>query len=1088
MKRLIYALLMVLCISSVCLAEDYIKLGIESVPANTTVDIPFLIKRECPEPALIKGASNGFEVISTGTITWTWQDADQYPESSVDWDLGGFQVHSEFDGVSPDYFFTGGAAIGAGMPVIAEDEPYFWVRLDIGTGDGEICIDSSFVEPSATWRWVNLTCGEGGDPDRPLFVDHNGSDTYHPICLTVEHVCTPPTITGTPPGDELTTSQCSSITWTFNADPGDLDGIPATPLTWDVVSGPGAFSVPGEYSCGPLAPGTHQVEIQVENTCGGTDVYTFDVVSEDMDQQITNCTEAPPKIAGGEAYDFQFTTNEPCDPDQHFEITYYNPFIVHPPTIDDAGNFHWLTDASEAMPPPFTFEIRVLDASSYQTCEFSVRVVEAPDFYLKDCASDDGYPESSGCDPFWDFYYEHGIGNMPPPHGRKLLLGNWNTLVTTLRNRGGEGDESELDNTARVFAYWIECSSNLKWPMGNERRIINDPSHGYDSEAPTNYIQEVVKPWDTHKIYWEWLAPAIGEVVPGTHHLCIGFVINPASEPEGLTSPTFDYDNTDGRFHSVDRNNIAQINLEPITRSGGGPKGTKSTEELSVPVWNFSDEPITVIPQVDIITLGDGWSVDMDQTDSLYVPADTCVFVDLAVNIPGQAPDNDSSIIDFKVIDSEQYETVGGVRFEIRIDNDAPKPVSTLEALCADHDPNCCFWLPPEICLAMGTKAPLQWEIPDYDVENESERVWFFILCRSGSPDVGLGDQIDSVAADFSRDDPGFQWIDADIELGETYYYCVYVVDEAGNMSEKSNVVQFNAYVCGDCDGSGGVDIDDVICLIGIIFGGDPLPDPPELGDVTCDGILDIDDVVYLLSWIFMGGPPPCAPCNGPLTSGKSVSGSAEVNLSQELEDEAGSVSVSVVSDVEIQGAQLEFSVEGTVDEIEATSMVEGIEVFQGRVGDEFRVGLVDLEGQQMIPSSNTEVLLIEYSGKGRLTLEDQILAARGGGKVQLAPQKQTGPDILPSELTLQQNYPNPFNPSTEIMFSLPEESDVVLDIYNILGQRVTTLLDTHLPAGSHSVTWNGRCDDGSTAASGMYFYRIEAKDYQESKKMLLLK
>ena len=79
--------------------------------------------------------------------------------------------------------------------------------------------------------------------------------------------------------------------------------------------------------------------------------------------------------------------------------------------------------------------------------------------------------------------------------------------------------------------------------------------------------------------------------------------------------------------------------------------------------------------------------------------------------------------------------------------------------------------------------------------------------------------------------------------------------------------------------------------------------------------------------------------------------------------------------------------------------------------------------------------------------------------------------------------FPNPFNPATEIRFALPEASHVTIDIYNVMGQKVTTLVDEHRDAGRHTVRW-----DGSYAASGVYFYRIEAGSFVESRKMILLK
>jgi len=89
----------------------------------------------------------------------------------------------------------------------------------------------------------------------------------------------------------------------------------------------------------------------------------------------------------------------------------------------------------------------------------------------------------------------------------------------------------------------------------------------------------------------------------------------------------------------------------------------------------------------------------------------------------------------------------------------------------------------------------------------------------------------------------------------------------------------------------------------------------------------------------------------------------------------------------------------------------------------------------------------------------------------------------------LSQNYPNPFNPSTTIQFSLPTQTSVRLDIYNMLGQRVKTLVaDEMLQAGNYDVVWNGTNNQNITVPSGMYIYRITAGEFTASKRMMFLK
>ena len=95
----------------------------------------------------------------------------------------------------------------------------------------------------------------------------------------------------------------------------------------------------------------------------------------------------------------------------------------------------------------------------------------------------------------------------------------------------------------------------------------------------------------------------------------------------------------------------------------------------------------------------------------------------------------------------------------------------------------------------------------------------------------------------------------------------------------------------------------------------------------------------------------------------------------------------------------------------------------------------------------------------------------------------------IPLTTELQQNYPNPFNPSTQITYSLGKTADATLIIYNILGQEVRTLVNaTKRPAGQYTVTWDGRNDQGTRVASGMYVYQLKADGVITTHKMLLLR
>jgi hypothetical protein len=101
--------------------------------------------------------------------------------------------------------------------------------------------------------------------------------------------------------------------------------------------------------------------------------------------------------------------------------------------------------------------------------------------------------------------------------------------------------------------------------------------------------------------------------------------------------------------------------------------------------------------------------------------------------------------------------------------------------------------------------------------------------------------------------------------------------------------------------------------------------------------------------------------------------------------------------------------------------------------------------------------------------------------------------NALPTEYALSQNYPNPFNPTTNIKYALPVDSKLTMEVYNVLGQRVRTLINDNVAAGFHIAEWDGRGNDGQQLASGMYFLQMSAKGtngktFNDVRKLVMLK
>jgi len=121
----------------------------------------------------------------------------------------------------------------------------------------------------------------------------------------------------------------------------------------------------------------------------------------------------------------------------------------------------------------------------------------------------------------------------------------------------------------------------------------------------------------------------------------------------------------------------------------------------------------------------------------------------------------------------------------------------------------------------------------------------------------------------------------------------------------------------------------------------------------------------------------------------------------------------------------------------------------------------------------------------------NDIFAGTDGGVYRLMKQSAILDDDLediPADYLVSQNYPNPFNQSTTIEYTLPVRSEVTIDVFNILGEKVKSLFYGILTSGRHSISWDGTNEKGKTAGTGIYFYRVKSGEYIQVRKMMLLK
>ncbi len=115
----------------------------------------------------------------------------------------------------------------------------------------------------------------------------------------------------------------------------------------------------------------------------------------------------------------------------------------------------------------------------------------------------------------------------------------------------------------------------------------------------------------------------------------------------------------------------------------------------------------------------------------------------------------------------------------------------------------------------------------------------------------------------------------------------------------------------------------------------------------------------------------------------------------------------------------------------------------------------------------------------------------RGVGSVNEEQEQELGAvrvRYVPKEYALEQNYPNPFNPQTVIRYDLPVGSHITISVFNVVGQKVATLVDEEMDGGSYSVVWDGKDDSARSLASGVYLYRLKADRFARTRKLILMR
>ena len=286
-----------------------------------------------------------------------------------------------------------------------------------------------------------------------------------------------------------------------------------------------------------------------------------------------------------------------------------------------------------------------------------------------------------------------------------------------------------------------------------------------------------------------------------------------------------------------------------------------------------------------------------------------------------------------------------------------------------------------------------------------------------------------------------------------------------------------------------------------------------SLGDINLNGVaMEIGDAIYFTNYFIYPNLYPLNPVqwlnsdinqdghggtvadlvfmlniivNAGAGSSKLSPGGGVVSIG--IDNDGDSFRLFYDSPVEMGGLALTLQGDNKLDNetvIRSSFEMSGITVKSAIDGSLIRLLIYAKDGQSM-PSGLHK--FIEIMNCGDLQIEDIQLSSADGFMIKSLYDDNPGM-VLPGGFMLYQNYPNPFNPSTAISFDIPHSTAVNLTVYNLLGQEVKNLVNRNLPAGRHTIEWDGRDNLGRAVASGIYFYSLTGDTFSAREKMLLLK
>ena len=278
------------------------------------------------------------------------------------------------------------------------------------------------------------------------------------------------------------------------------------------------------------------------------------------------------------------------------------------------------------------------------------------------------------------------------------------------------------------------------------------------------------------------------------------------------------------------------------------------------------------------------------------------------------------------------------------------------------------------------------------------------------------------------------------------------------------------------------------------ILGEVSAPEVLTTGDLDQNGRVDLIDVLNLIDLNVDYGR---VAFKRPEEKEKRAQASVSLGAAKAVGDDSVAVPILIESDVAIRGFQLELEFNGAQEPLDGALALESdvpLLLYSHVAGTRLRIlAYLKKENSALEPRGDLVRIVLHKNAfdpeRADLRITRALLASRNHWPIEaLLPKTAPEASAIPGEFRLSQNYPNPFNIETRIAFSLPQKSRVTLEIYNLRGELVRTLLNEEREPGQYRVTWDGRNRRGQVVASGIYVYRMKAGAWEASRRLVLVK